>query len=193
MRQIVGEVCESDRADVEASLNGDGRAYERLVRRYQPDITAQMWRFTRDRQELDELVQDVFVEAYLSLASFRGSAPLLHWLRRIATRVGYRHWKRAKRERQRRVEASELDLEGVTRTEEPTPSEAAEQLHLLLEELPSKDRLVLTLLYFDQCDTREIAERTGWSRTLVKVRAHRARKRLRALLEEAGIGRNSHA
>jgi len=57
----------------------------------------------------------------------------------------------------------------------------------LLETLPPKDRLVLTLFYFEGWDMGEIAERVGWSRTLVKVRAHRARRKLRALLEEEGF------
>ena len=58
-----------------------------------------MWRFTRNRGEWEELVQDVFVEAYFSLKSFRGRAPLLHWLKKVATRVGYRYWKRRKHQR----------------------------------------------------------------------------------------------
>ncbi len=185
-------IAEADRDDIEASLGGDGRAYERLVKRYQSEIAGQMWRFTRDPRELDELMQDVFVEAYLSLGSFRGRAPFLHWLRRIATRVGYRYWKCRKRERERFADISREDLEALAGAEEGTPAEAAAYLHTLLDKLPAKDRMVLSLQYFDECDTREIAERTGWSPTLVKVRAHRARKRLRALLEQAGIGGESH-
>jgi RNA polymerase sigma-70 factor (ECF subfamily) len=192
-RKLDSVVAETDGCDIEASLAGDGRAYERLVKRYEGEIAAQMWRFTRDQRELEELVQDVFVEAYTSLGSYRARAPFLHWLRKVATRVGYRHWKRQARERHRRAELTELDFEAVVAQEDGTPSEAAEKLHELLERLSPGDRLVLTLLYFDECDTREIAERTGWSRTLVKVRAHRARKRLRALLEEVGIGRNDYA
>ena len=73
-----------------------------------------------------------------------------------------------------------------------TPSEAAEALFELLRRLPDKDRLVLTLVYFEECSTAEAAERMGWSVTLVKVRAFRARHRLRALLEEAGHGPKQH-
>jgi RNA polymerase sigma-70 factor (ECF subfamily) len=188
----VSESGAVDRADIEASLRGDGTAYERLVKRYQSAVASQMWRFTRDEGELGVLVQDVFVEAYLSLGSFKGNAPFLHWLRRIATRVGYRFWRRRARDRQRFAEISHTDLEARLASEDPTPSEAAEVLHQLLGRLPPKDRLVLSLLYFDECSAREIAERTGWSPTLVKVRAHRARRKLRTLLEEAGIGRNRH-
>jgi len=70
----------------------------------------------------------------------------------------------------------------------PDPSEAAEYLYGLLDRLPPEDRVVLTLLYFEELDTREIARHMGWSRTLVKVRAYRARQKLRTMLGEAGFG-----
>lgn len=180
---------EIDPEDVAASLNGDGEAYARVVRQYQDQVAAQMWRFTRDPAILEELVQDVFVEAYLSLKGFRGRAPFLHWLRRVATRVGYRHWKSQVLKRDREGVLRETNLNLANAPEDPTPSEAAEALYDLLARLPPPDRLVLTLFYFAECDTNEISSRTGWNRTLVKVRLHRARKKLKALLNEAGIRR----
>ena len=180
---------EIDQGDIAASLNGDGEAYARVVRHYQDQVAAQMWRFTRDPAVLEELLQDVFVEAYLSLRGFRGRAPFLHWLRRVATRVGYRYWKSQVRKRDREEVLRETSLNLATAPEDPTPSEAAEALYGLLARLPPSDRLVLTLFYFAECDTNEIASRTGWNRTLVKVRLHRARKKLKALLNEAGIRR----
>jgi len=180
---------EIDQGDIAASLNGDGEAYARVVRHYQDQVAAQMWRFTRDPAVLEELVQDVFVEAYLSLRGFRGRAPFLHWLRRVATRVGYRYWKSQVRKRDREEVLRETSLNLATAPEDPTPSEAAEALYGLLARLPPPDRLVLTLFYFAECDTNEIASRTGWNRTLVKVRLHRARKKLKALLNKAGIRR----
>ena len=98
-------VTDADRRDIRSTLDGNEDAYACLVERYEAQVFAQMWRFTRDRLVLEELVQDVFVEAYLSLARFRGEAPFLHWLRRIATRVGYRFWKHERRDRDRRGEA----------------------------------------------------------------------------------------
>ncbi len=177
-----------DRDDIAASLNGDEDAFARIVARYQGTVSQQMWRFTRDRNELDELVQEVFVEVFTSLHSYRATAPFLHWLRRVATRTGYRYWKRQGRARERRA-ALEADRALLHPPEQAAPTEAAEYTFELLAQLPPDDRLVLTLLYFEALDTRAIAERMGWSRTLVKVRAHRARKRLRGLLEEAGYGR----
>lgn len=183
---MASPVSDDDRRDIDASLGGDEAAYARLVGRYQHLVGAQMWRFSRDPVVVEELVQEAFVECYMSLARFRGRAPFLHWLRRIATRVGYRHWKRKARD-QRRREA--LDQQGPPEPvlpEEPAPSEAAELLHGLFERLPPEDRLVLTLHYFEELDMNEIAERMGWTRSLAKVRAFRARKKLRAMLEDAG-------
>lgn len=184
-----GSEAHEDLQDIQASLAGDGAAYERLVTRYEKIIAAQLWRFTRDRRQLEEMTQDVFVEAYRSLGGFRGGAPFLHWLRRIATRVGYRHWRHESREREQRSLLVERGQEVTpTRQEPSSPSEAGEYLFLLLEQLPPQDRLVLTLLYFEDCDTHEIAERMGWTRSLVKVRAYRARKKLRGMLEAEGYG-----
>ncbi|NWF56509.1 MAG: sigma-70 family RNA polymerase sigma factor [Syntrophaceae bacterium] len=180
---------EADRQDIAGSLAGDGEAYARLVRRYQDRMAAQMWRFTRDPIVLEQLVQDIFVEAFVSLKGFRGRAPFLHWLRRVGTRVGYRYWKSRALDREQGEALTQAALNRAAVPEDMTPSEAAELLHRLFEKLPPPDRLVLTLFYFEDCDLGEISVRAGWTRTLVKVRLHRARKRLKALLNKAGIGR----
>jgi RNA polymerase sigma-70 factor (ECF subfamily) len=184
-------VSEEDQQDIADSLAGNGEGYARLVRRYQDQVAAQMWRFTRDAVILDQLVQDVFVEAYLSLKGFRARAPFLHWLRRIATRVGFRYWKSRARKEEREGALKENVLNLTAIPETLTPVEAADTLYRLLGKLPPADRLALTLFYFEQCDLNEITARTGWNRTRVKVRLHRARKKLKSLLEEAGMGRES--
>ncbi len=185
-------VTKDDREDIRASLRGDEDAYARLLARYENDVAAQMWRFTRNPQVHEELVHDVFVQAYLSLGGFRGAAPFLHWLRRIATRVGYAHWKLESRARDRQAAAKAEFASAPQSLETATPSEAGEYVYRVLAQLPPKERLVLNLLYFEDCSTLEIAERTGWSRSLVKVRAYRARQKLKRLLEEAGIGSANH-
>lgn len=182
-------VSEEDQQDIADSLAGDGEGYARLVRRYQDKVAAQMRRFTRDSIFLDQLVQDVFVEAYISLKGFRGRAPFLHWLRRVATRVGFRYWKSRARKEEREEALKETILNVTAAPETLTPVEAADTLYQLLGKLPPKDRLVLTLFYFEQCDIHEISARAGWNRSLVKVRLHRARKKLKSLFEEAGRGR----
>ncbi len=185
-------VSTDDAQDIRQSLSGDEQAYARLIGRYQSVIAAQMWRYSRDPRIVEELVQEVFVEVYTSLKNYRAKAPFLHWVRRIATRVGYRHWKHKSREQTRR-EKLDRERDSFKVAEIESPTEAAEYTYTLLEQLPAADRLVLTLLYFEEGHTEEIARRTGWSRSLVKVRAFRARKKLRALLEEAGYGRPESA
>jgi RNA polymerase sigma-70 factor, ECF subfamily len=178
---------EPDRWDVRATLDGDGQAYSRFVRRYQQPIAAYIWRFTRDRREAEELVHDVFVEAYFSLASYAGRAPLLHWLKRIATRVGYRYWQ-DRRRRQREVPLA-ADVEQAVAMADGTESarHAAEVVHRLLARLTPRDRLVMTLTYLEACSVAEVAQLTGWTETMVKVQAHRARKRLAKICEQMGI------
>jgi RNA polymerase sigma-70 factor, ECF subfamily len=171
----------ADAADVRDSLAGDDQAYARLVRRYQDLITAQVWRATGNRSVCEELVQQVFVEAYFSLRRFRADAPLLHWLRRICTRVCYRHWKTEKRS------AARVQLTASAWTDLPeqpsaSSSEHREWVQSLLEQVSARDRLVLTLLYLEGCSVEEAANLAGWSKTMVKVQAHRARKRLQALI-----------
>ena len=179
-----GGVPAVDWADITSTLHGDEQAYARLVRRYQSDIADQMWRFSRQVSVAEELVQEVFVEAYFSLAKFRGQSPLLHWLRRIATRVGYRYWKH---EARRRARSAALEAWSMVREPQadPHPEEAGAIVHQVLAQLPPRDRLVLTLIYLQGCSVAETSDRTGWSQTMVKVQAHRARKKLKKLIEVA--------
>jgi RNA polymerase sigma-70 factor (ECF subfamily) len=175
----------ADWSDVTASVKGDDEAYGRLVRRYEKPITGLLWRFTRDPSQCEELVQQVFVEAYFSLKTYRGDAPLLHWLRKIATRTGYRFWRQRAKEPQE-TSLPEFDvLEQIEAAQEDKidPAEAATVLHSLLGRLPPDDRLVLTLLYFEDCGTQEIAERMRWTRAKVKTQALRARRKMKEIAE----------
>ena len=180
-------MSEEDNRDIAAAKNGDGDAFGRLVRRYQTVIATQMRRFSRDSAICEELVHDVFVEAYISLRGFRGQAPWLHWLRRIAVRVGYRFWTKRKNLREK-VSLSDGDwlcLQGRA----PPPSdatEAAEQVQAALSRLPPADRLILTLIYLDGCTISEAASRGGWTVAGAKLRAFRARSRLKQVIDRGG-------
>ena len=170
---------------VKRALNGDDDAFGKIIESYQGQITIQMRRFSSDRTVQEELVHDVFVEAYMSLKSYRANAPFIHWLRKIAVRVGYRFWKRKKK-----ISENAMSLSSLENIEEAaelvnTPNAASELLESLLELLSTRNRLVLTLLYWDGYSVVEAAELTGWSTAMVKVQAFRARKRLKKLIEEA--------
>jgi RNA polymerase sigma-70 factor (ECF subfamily) len=173
--------------DVHLSRQGDSDAYTRLIKQHQSHVSRILWRFSRDRLVHEELVQDVFVEAYLSLSSYREKAPFGHWLSRIATRIGYRYWKQsARRHETESFSLAEWDQLPDNSPDEMDPGRAADMLHRLLAQLRPRDRLVLTLRYLEGCDVAETARRTGWTKSMVKVQSLRARKRLEKLFVQAG-------
>jgi RNA polymerase sigma-70 factor (ECF subfamily) len=175
-----------DARDIGAVLTGDGDAYAALVRRHQAAVNRYMCHFARDDRVREELVHDVFVEAYMGLGRYRATGPFRHWLYKIATRVGYRHWRQTSARR-----AREVSLVDETAPETRAWGHAAERrstteyVRMLLEELPPRDRLVLTVLYLEELDPREAAQVLGWSHVMVRVQSYRARAKLRGLLEKA--------
>lgn len=179
-------VDELDLSEARAALDGDGPAFGRIVARHQQAVARQLSRFARDAAMREQLVQDTFVEAWQSLAGWSGRSPLGAWLRTIATRVGYRYWREQARARDLRDADDPRLAEALARaagpSPDPAPREAAELLAALLARLQPRDRLVLTLLYWEGCSIEEAAGLTGWSRTMVKVQAFRARRRLEKLL-----------
>jgi len=186
-REEVIRPTAADLEDVRQSRRGDSDAYRRLIEQHQKHVSRILWRFSRDRLVHEELVQDAFVEAYLSLGSYREKVPLSHWLSRIATRVGYRYWRQtARRHKTESFTLEEWDQVPEETPEEIDPGRAAELVHRLLAQLRPRDRLVLTLRYLEGCDVAETARRTGWTKSMVKVQSRRARKRLEKLFAQAG-------
>ena len=188
------ESTTSEAREIAAAQGGDETAFRRLVERYQATIGLQMSRFTRESQLRDELVQDVFVQAYFSLGSFQGRSPFEHWLRKIAVRVGYQFWTKRRRDQQQ----THLSDEGWSQIrdvglEPKTPTAAAELTERLLSLLEPADRLVLTLIYLDGCSMAEAAARAGWTTIGTKVRASRARQKLRDLMSQRGSDDRSNA
>ena len=174
-----GQLQTADELDIAALRGGHQDAFDGIVARHQAHVARMMWRFTRDRELHAELVQDVFVEAWRSLGSYRGQAPLRHWLSRIATRCGYAHWRKREQERQR----GSHELPDSLPAARAGAGDAVQMLYALLQQLAPADRLVLVLRYIEGLDQRETARLTGWNETLVRVRALRARRRLAKLLD----------
>jgi len=174
-----------DLEDIRKSLDGDEDAYKSLIRRHQQRISAMMWRFSRDKLIHEELVQDVFVETYLSLPTYKCKSPFRHWLARIATNTGYRYWKnRDKQEKIKTVSLADWDQKKLLTSDDISSQQAADYLHQLLEMLPPRDRLVLTLRYLQRNSIKETARLTRWSGSMVKVQTWRATNKLRKLFEE---------
>jgi len=164
-----------DRHLVEAARNGDDGAFGALVRRHQQRVFRLAGRFFRKREDVEDVAQETFLIAWEKLPSFRGEAPFEHWLTRLCLNCCYG------RLRKKKV----LEEPFSADVEAPSSSpDARIEVQRLLRRLSVEDRFILLLLDGEGWSVAEIADKLGWSRVNVKVRAHRARKRLRALLNE---------
>jgi RNA polymerase sigma-70 factor (ECF subfamily) len=144
--------------------------------------------FAREPRVVEELSQEVFVEAYFSLRNYRGDGEFAAWLNRIATRVGYQYWRQRKRRSRETVYGKDWWQAIAKQPEERLdPARAAELVRVLLDQLPPRDRLVLLLLHVENRSIAEAARLAGWSQTMIRVQAFRARAKLRALLAKAGV------
>lgn len=179
----------SDAELIAAVLRGDQSSFEPLVRKYQPRVFATARRYARRESEVEDIVQEVFIKAFQKLASFRSEAPFEHWLMRLAVRVCYDFLRVHRRNRETsftelsQPEIDWLDHFVVAPDSANEKANAAKQLvERLLERLSPPARLIITLLEIEEKSVKEIAQLTGWSVPLVKVRAFRARAEMRKLL-----------
>jgi RNA polymerase sigma-70 factor (ECF subfamily) len=169
-----------DTADlITAALADDERAFAELIRRHKDRIVRLAARFARSPTDLDEIAQEVFIKAHRTLHRFRGESPFEHWLCRIATRCCQDYLRRHYRRRW----LTSLDFlldEGFSPASVAPADPRLEILRLALRHLPPDQQTVLTLFELEGYSLRDIALLTGWSENNVKVRAHRARRALRA-------------
>jgi RNA polymerase sigma-70 factor (ECF subfamily) len=178
----------SDDQLIREVLSGREDRFELLIKRYQPRVFATARRYARRQDEVEDVVQEIFVKAFQKLASFRGEAPFEHWLMRMAVRVCYDFLRQHQRNRE--ISATELSREEADWIEQVADakevnyhSDAAKQLvHKLLEQLSPPARLIINLLELEEKSIKEISLITGWSVPLVKVRAFRARAEMRKCL-----------
>jgi RNA polymerase sigma-70 factor (ECF subfamily) len=182
--------------DLVACLRGvrerDQDAARRLVEHLYPQVI-RIVRAHLPRRVLEEdLAQEVFMKMFTRLEQYQGAVPFPHWVSRIAVTTCIDHLRAQKRRPEFRwadlpeKEAEVLD-HVLTSDAAPEAGEALAAKELvgkLLDQLKPDDRLVLQLLDLEQKTLVEIRALTGWNTTLIKVRAFRARRKLRTLFEE---------
>jgi RNA polymerase sigma-70 factor (ECF subfamily) len=141
--------------------------------------------------DAEDLAQDVFVQFFKTLDRYDRARPLENWVSRLALNVCLK----ALRSRGRRPEWRWADLsEGEQavvdsllhepETDASHARDGRELLAKLLDALAPQERMILTLLHLEEKSVAEIAAATGWNATLVKVRAFRARAKMRKALAE---------
>ena len=153
----------------------------RLVRSHLPRRTSQ-----------EDLVQIVFMKIFANLDRFFGAVPLEHWVSRIAinTCLNQLAAEKARPElrwsdlSEEQTEALEAVTAGPEELEPLQNLASREIVEKLLEQLAPTDRLVLTLLHLEGRSVEEVRQITGWNVPVIKVRAFRARRKLRKYFEK---------
>jgi RNA polymerase sigma-70 factor (ECF subfamily) len=138
------------------------------------------------------LAQDIFLKMFTRLDQYKGAVAFSHWVSRIAVTTCIDQLRAQKRRPEFRwADLSEKEaevLDTVLTSEGDVAANdafaARELVGKLLSQLKPEDRLVLQLLDLEQHSVAEISEITGWNPSLVKVRAFRARGKLKKLFEE---------
>jgi RNA polymerase sigma-70 factor (ECF subfamily) len=174
---------------IAAVLRGDSASFEPLVQKYSPRVFSTARRYARRESEVQDIVQEIWLKAFQKLKSFRGEAPFEHWLMRLAVRTCFDFLRGHQRNREMTFsdltdpERDWLDRYGTAPESSHEYTDAARQLvEKILEQLPPAARLIITLLEIEERSVKEIAQLTGWSVPLVKVRAFRARAEMRKVL-----------
>jgi RNA polymerase sigma-70 factor (ECF subfamily) len=175
---------------VRAAQAGDLDAFDQIITRHQSTMTALLHRFATNRADLEDMVQETFVRAWRALPQWMPDKPFLHWLKRIAANIGLEFCRRHKRSPfSRLVEPTEESHPLDHIASEGAGTNASDSLasaQFILSHLPPDDRALLTLLHLEQMPLHEIAAHFGWSKVKAKVKAFRARQRLKTILTRHG-------
>lgn len=172
---------------VEQVRQGDEAAARDLVRQLYPAVLRIVRAHLPRRTGEEDLTQSVFMKVFAKLDQFSGTVPLEHWVSRIAVNTCINELQRERvRPELRWADLSEEQEEVVRslaadETDLPAAQNLAsrELVEKLLDRLGPEDRLVITLLHLEGHTLEEIRGLTGWNTTLVRVRAFRARQKLR--------------
>ena len=166
---------------------GSADAFSLLVDRYKYMIYTSTYRLLRNKEDAEEVAQDVFLKAFTSLNSFRGEAKFSTWLYKIAYRKGLDRLKKKKT-----IDFTSMDdLPGSFQpgyTDEAMSelelNEKRQIIRNAILELPGEEGWIVTMFYLEELSLKEISNITGHSTNTIKVKLFRNRERLYKLLKE---------
>jgi len=175
----------AERALIDRCRTGDDRAFAELVDAHKDLVHAMVWRLAPDRSHVEDLAQDVFLKIHRGLPYFRGEARLSTWIYRIVINV----CSQAKTRRPREVPFGD-DEHG--RRREPRHDDAAfgemelrDRLEKAMAKLPDQYRVLIAAHHLQGVQYEALAEALGIPLGTVKTHLHRAKRRLRELLDES--------
>ncbi len=168
-------------------LAGNQSAYAVLVKRHQRYAFTLALRFTKSREDAEEIAQDCFVKAYKSLASFQQQAKFTTWLYQIVYTTSMNLLRKKKLPTDSMDgDAVFINLNNYTAAPKTNSAEQKSQsfyVNLAISQLLPGDATIITLFYQGEQSLEEIAQVIGMETNTVKVKLHRARHRLKEKLE----------
>ncbi len=175
-----------DQCYIDKTINGDTRAFGVLVDRYKYMVFTLAMKIVKNKEEAEEVSQDVFIKVYQVLNTFKGGSKFSTWIYRITYNRSLDYLKK----RGRSLQTSSLDdsvdyLLKVTESvlDDLEADERKNTIKEAMKELASGDGVVLTLYYFEELSLKEISKIMDITVDAVKVRLFRSRKRLAIILE----------
>jgi len=164
-------------------LQGDQQSFEELIKRYQHFVFTIALRYTRNREDAEEIAQDVFVKAYRSLADFRRDAKFSTWLCTIAMNTTKTFLRKVK-PRMDPLDPATVHAQHTGYGANPTEKRSTQLLvNHVIGLLSADDATIITLFYKAEQSIEEIGVIMGLTANAVKVKLHRARLRLKEKLE----------
>ncbi|MDO6744584.1 sigma-70 family RNA polymerase sigma factor [Tenacibaculum soleae] len=177
----------TDQTYIDLTLQGDTNAFAFLVDKYKTMIFTLALKMVKSREEAEEISQDTFIKAFKNLSKFKGESKFSTWLYKIGYRTTLDSLKKHKEKYStdmideitfNKIKSTENILEGIER------KERAEIINNCILRLPVDERTILWMFYFDELSLKEIIAITNFSEANVKVKLHRARKRLLSVIKQ---------
>jgi len=165
---------------VDRCLTGEPAATRELFRKHRGRVHACLYRVLGSNRDMDDLLQDAFIQVFQSLRGWRAEASLATWIDRVSVRVAYRYLS----QRGRRIQTDPIgDGEPGPSVDGPNPRQqlardGVRRLYEVLDELGAASRLAFTLHEIDGRSLAEVAQLVGSTVTATKLRVWRARKKL---------------
>lgn len=181
---------EEDQYFIEKVLAGESSAFAVLVDRHKSNVFNICIKILQNREDAEEVAQDVFSKVFEKLKTFRKDAKFSTWIFRIAYNMSISRQRKRKRHH---MEIDEPALAGadeedtINRLHIESVVEREKKLKTAIEKLDGPNQLVLQLFYEKEMSIIEITKVTNISESNVRVKMHRARKRLFILIDEATV------
>jgi RNA polymerase sigma-70 factor (ECF subfamily) len=176
----------SDYALAQAASQGEMASFEQLYQRHNRRVYSLCLRMTQNQSEAEDLAQEVFIQLFRKIGSFRGESAFTTWLHRLTVNQVLMHFRKRSVKLEQTTEEGETPVQIVTGTANPNSMPVVDRIALdkAISQLPPGYRTVFTLHDIEGHEHEEIARMLGCSVGTSKSQLHKARMKLRVLLRQ---------